>query len=81
MKRLPYARAIQAQTTHRYDYVTPYVADLQNVVDLAAVARAGIKIGVDPMGGARSTTGRRLSHCMASISKWLIKRLTQPSPS
>jgi phosphoglucomutase len=52
VKRLPYARAIQAETTHWHDYVAPYVADLQNVVDLAAVAQAGIKIGVDPMGGA-----------------------------
>jgi phosphoglucomutase len=52
VKRLPYARAIHAETTHWYDYVSPYVADLQNVVDLEAVARAGIKIGVDPMGGA-----------------------------
>jgi phosphoglucomutase len=52
VKRIPYARAIQAETTHWHDYVAPYVADLQNVVDLAAVAQAGIKIGVDPMGGA-----------------------------
>ena len=52
VKRMPYARAIQAGTTHWHDYITPYVADLQNVVDLAAVAQAGIKIGVDPMGGA-----------------------------
>ena len=46
------ARAMQAATTREYDYVTPYVADLDNVVDMDAIANAGLKIGVDPMGGA-----------------------------
>jgi phosphoglucomutase len=52
VKRLPYAQAIQAETTHWHDYVSPYVTDLANVVDLAAVAQSGIRLGVDPMGGA-----------------------------
>ncbi|HEX9118759.1 MAG TPA: phosphoglucomutase (alpha-D-glucose-1,6-bisphosphate-dependent) [Anaerolineae bacterium] len=52
VKRMPLRRAMQAETTHEYDYITPYVADLGNVVDLAAIARAGLKIGVDPLGGA-----------------------------
>ncbi len=52
VKRLPYARAINAATVHEYDYVTPYVADLGAVIDMDAIAAAGIKIGVDPMGGA-----------------------------
>ena len=52
VKRLPFERALQADTTHLYDFVTPYVEDLQNVVDMDAVAGAGLKIGVDPMGGA-----------------------------
>jgi phosphoglucomutase len=50
--RLPLARALAAETTQEYDYITPYVADLENVVDLGAIANAGLKIGVDPMGGA-----------------------------
>jgi phosphoglucomutase len=37
---------------HEYDYITPYVADLQNVVDMDVIRSAGIKAGVDPMGGA-----------------------------
>ncbi len=39
-------------TTHEIDYVTPYVKDLGNVIDLDAIASAGLKIGVDPLGGA-----------------------------
>jgi phosphoglucomutase len=52
VRRMPLARALKASTTHTYDYVAPYVADLGNVVDLRAVAQAGLRIGVDPMGGA-----------------------------
>jgi phosphoglucomutase len=52
VRRMPYARAIKAGTTHAYDYLTPYVSDLANVIDMAAIRAAGLKIGVDPMGGA-----------------------------
>ncbi len=52
VKRLPLARALQAPNVHTRDYVTPYVDDLRNVVNLEAVAAAGLKIGVDPMGGS-----------------------------
>ncbi len=52
VKRLPYARALKAATTHAYDYVTPYVDALATVIDTEAIAAAGLKIGADPMGGA-----------------------------
>jgi phosphoglucomutase len=52
VKRWPLARALKADTTHEYDYITPYVADLHNVINIPAVARAGLHIGVDPLGGA-----------------------------
>ena len=52
VKRMPLARAMKAETTHLYDYITPYVADLGNVIDMPAIAASGLKIGVDPMGGA-----------------------------
>ncbi len=52
LRRTPYERALRAATTHRHDYVTPYVDDLASVVDMAAIRRAGVRIGVDPFGGA-----------------------------
>jgi phosphoglucomutase len=52
VRRMPLARALKAATTHEHDYVAPYVADLRHVVDMDAIAAAGLKIGVDPMGGA-----------------------------
>lgn len=52
IKRLPFQKALCADTTHHHDFVTPYVADLANVLDMEAIAAAGLKLGVDPMGGA-----------------------------
>ncbi len=52
VKRMPLARAMKVETTHLYDYITPYVADLGSVVNLDAIRASGLKIGVDPMGGA-----------------------------
>jgi phosphoglucomutase len=50
--RLDYNRARKSPSVHAHDYVTPYVADLANVVDLALIKSAGVKIGIDPLGGA-----------------------------
>jgi phosphoglucomutase len=52
VKRIPYERARKASCVHRYDYITPYVADLANVLDMEAIRGAGVKIGIDPLGGA-----------------------------
>lgn len=52
VRRWPYVRAFQADTTHEYDYVIPYVDDLKNIVNLEIIASAGIKIGADPLGGS-----------------------------
>lgn len=52
VRRLPWERARDANCLHRFDYVGGYVRTLQEVVDLAVVSRSGLKIGVDPLGGA-----------------------------
>jgi phosphoglucomutase len=52
VKRMPHERARRAACVHRHDYITPYVADLANVVDMEAIRSAGVKIGIDPLGGA-----------------------------
>jgi phosphoglucomutase len=52
VQRVPYARARSAATTHPHDYMAAYVQDLESVVDMAAIWDAGIKVGVDPLGGA-----------------------------
>ncbi len=52
VKRIPFEQALRAPTTHRHDYVRPYVDDLRNVVDVKAIRDAKLRIGVDPMGGS-----------------------------
>jgi phosphoglucomutase len=52
VQRLPYKRALQSDNVTMCDFMMPYVRDLGAVIDMAAIASAGLKIGADPMGGA-----------------------------
>jgi len=50
--RVPFAAAVKAPSTHHEDFILPYVSDLKNVIDMDAIRGAGLKLGVDPLGGA-----------------------------
>ena len=52
LKRIAYARALSAPTTHRYDFLDAYTSDLPNVIDLGLIRDANVAMGVDPLGGA-----------------------------
>jgi phosphoglucomutase len=52
IKRLAFAKALAADTTHRHDYITAYVNDLANVINFEALAGTALKLAVDPLGGA-----------------------------
>jgi phosphoglucomutase len=52
VKRMTLDQALRASTTHRRDYLSPYIADLGNVVDMAAIRDSKLRLGVDPLGGA-----------------------------
>ena len=52
IKRVTYEAALKAPTTHSHDFMVPYVKDLGAVIDMDVVRSAGIRIGVDPLGGA-----------------------------
>jgi phosphoglucomutase len=52
VKRTPFNVAVKAGTTHQEDFILPYVNDLRNVIDMDAVRSAGLKLAVDPLGGA-----------------------------
>jgi phosphoglucomutase len=52
LRRIPYERARRSAAVHRHDYIAAYVDDLANVVDMAAIRDAGVRIGIDPLGGA-----------------------------
>jgi phosphoglucomutase len=50
--RLPFSRALGAPTTHRYDYADSYITDLANVLAMDSIRDSGIRLGIDPLGGA-----------------------------
>lgn len=52
VKRMSFTKALHAPTTHKYDYLHSYVADLASIVDMEAIRRPKITLGVDPLGGA-----------------------------
>jgi phosphoglucomutase len=52
VKRVPFVTAVRAATTHQEDLVLPYVNDLKSVVDMEAIRAAGLRLAVDPLGGA-----------------------------
>src|SRR5258707_10302139 len=52
VRRVPYATAVREATTHQKDFILPYVNDLRHVLDMDAIRAAGLKLGVDPLGGA-----------------------------
>jgi phosphoglucomutase len=52
VKRIPFGRALKQSCIHAHDFVGPYVSDLANVVDMEVIRAAGVKIGIDPLGGA-----------------------------
>jgi phosphoglucomutase len=52
VKRMPFAQARKASTTHEHDFLNNYVADLANIIDFDVIRGAGVHMGVDPLGGA-----------------------------
>ena len=52
VKRVQFEKALRAPTTHRHDYLNPYIDDLGNVIDMDVIRGANIRLGVDPLGGA-----------------------------
>jgi phosphoglucomutase len=61
VRRMPLEKALKAATTHEHDYIHPYVEDLGSVINMEVIAAAGLKIGVDPMGGAGAAFWRPIA--------------------
>lgn len=78
IKRMDYHTALKASTTHHHDYIHHYVKDLINVVDMNAIRDAGVRMGVDPLGGA----GLRYWSAIADFYKidlHLINQIIDPT--
>jgi phosphoglucomutase len=61
VRRLPFASALKAPTTHEMDFVEPYVDDLAAVLDLDVIRSVGVAIGIDPLGGAAAGYWNRIA--------------------
>ncbi|MBC7469269.1 MAG: alpha-D-glucose phosphate-specific phosphoglucomutase [Ramlibacter sp.] len=66
VRRMPHAQALRAATTHRHDFRGNYVDDLDHVIDMAMILDAGVRIGVDPLGGAG------VAYWVAIAERWKI---------
>lgn len=78
VRRLPWGRAKTAPCTHEYDYVADYVADLKDVLDLEAIAGAGLRIGVDPMGGASTAYWEPIAQTYG-LDLTVVNRVVDPT--
>jgi len=52
VNRILFDKAVKQENIRAYDYINPYVNDLKNIIDTDLIAKSGLKLGVDPMGGA-----------------------------
>ena len=63
VQRIPFEKALRASSTHHHDFLTAYVEDLGNVIDMDMIRGAKIRIGVDPLGGAGVHYWPRIAEC------------------
>ena len=78
VKRTPIAQAKQSELLKEVDLVAPYVADLVNVVDMEAIQKANIKIGVDPLGGSGIDYWRQIGKAY-NLDLTLVSEAVDPS--
>ncbi|RAJ41815.1 phosphoglucomutase [Kitasatospora sp. SolWspMP-SS2h] len=78
VRRIPYARALAADTTGRYDFLGTYVDDLPAVLNLDAVRDAGLRIGADPLGGASVAYWGRIAETHR-LDLTVVNPLTDPT--
>jgi phosphoglucomutase len=78
VRRIPYARALAAEGTGRYDFLGTYVADLPGVLDLDAIRTAGVRIGADPLGGASVAYWGRIAE-EHGLDLTVVNPLTDPT--
>lgn len=78
IKRIPYEQALKSPTTHRFDYVTPYVNDLANVIDMEAIRSSKISLGVDPLGGAGVHYWRRIGE-QYGLNLTVVSEIVDPT--
>ena len=78
VRRVTLAKALKSPTTHKHDYATTYIDDLNAVVDIEAIRGAGLNIGVDPLGGAGVAYWDRISE-RYGVPLTVVNKLVDPT--
>ncbi len=78
VKRIALAKAFKADNVHAFDFMTPYLKDLKNVINLDAIKEAGLKLGIDPMGGAAIAYWEPLAD-MYGLNITVVNKRVDPS--
>lgn len=78
VKRIALKAALHAATTQQINFVAPYVADLENIVDMKAIAVSGLRIGVDPMGGSGIAFWEPIAE-RYGLNLTLVNRIVDPT--
>jgi len=78
ISRMPFETALRSGSIHQYDYVAPYVEDLQNVIDMEAISGSGLRIGADPLGGAAVDFWDLIAH-RYGLSLSVVNRIIDPT--
>jgi phosphoglucomutase len=78
IKRIPYERALKSTHVRRHDYVTPYVSDLANIIDMETIRASGVAIGIDPLGGAGVHFWAPIIDCY-KISATVVNDIVDPT--
>jgi len=78
VRRVPFAAALKAASTHEEDLVLPYVQDLRNVVDMDAIRAAGLTLGVDPLGGAAAPYWEPVNH-LYKLNIVVVNKVIDPT--
>jgi len=78
ISRIPLERAMKSDFVKEYDYIIPYVTDLSKIIDMESIARAGLRIGVDPLGGAAIDFWDPISE-IHGISLDIVNRIIDPT--
>ncbi len=78
VKRMPVQQAMKSDSVQMFDFVAPYVNALSEVVDMQAIAQAGIKMGVDPMGGASVHYWEPIAECYG-LDLTLVNPVVDPT--
>src|SRR5450755_2456288 len=78
VSRITYERALKAETTRRYDFLSAYVNGLDAVIDFDPIRAAGLKLGVDPLGGAGVAYWPRIAE-RYKLDLTVVNKLVDPT--